>query len=363
MIGITCGIVLIVFAVLVFGLQRLYSSIPGRELKRLARRGDHLAAALYRPVAYGVSLRVLLWFTGIMSLSVGLLLVTPHLPALGDVALVALSLAVGLVLMPSVRLTVRSAEAAAFIAPALTWVLAHTHPALSRVASFMNRFRDMTPHSKLYEKEDLQHLLSRQKEQVDNRIAQHELELVERALSFDDRQAADIVQSHNNQHFVDADDTMGPVLLDQLHKSKQSSFLVYKDTKENIIGSLSMRDAVNAKHDGRVFDLVRNDLMFVHEDFSLRQVLTAFQKTSQPIAVVINGFEEFVGIITFDALLQELLGEAQDELDAYDNRSIVAAFKPKRRQEAKQAEAEVEAPEAKPAEQEETSPEATEVVE
>jgi CBS domain containing-hemolysin-like protein len=183
---------------------------------------------------------------------------------------------------------------------------------------------------------------------------------VERALAFDDRQAADILQPHNSQHFVDADDTIGPILLDQLHKSKQSSFLVYKDMKENIIGSLSMRDAVAAKHDGRVFDLVRYDLMFVHEDFSLRQVMTAFQRTAQPIAVVINSFEEFVGIITFESLLNELLGEAEDELDAYDNRSAIAAFTPKKKQDKQQ---ETESTNDKPAERQDSSPEATEVVE
>jgi CBS domain containing-hemolysin-like protein len=360
MIGITSGIVLIVLAVLLFGLQRLYSSIPAQELKRLARRGDQLAAALYRPVAYGVSLRVLLWVVGITSLSVGLLLVLPHMPAIADVFVVGLSLTLALVLMPSIRLTVRTAEVAAWVSPAITWVLGHTHQVFDWIAKAVNRYRDMTPHSKLYEKEDLQHLLTRQKEQLDNRIAHHELELVERALAFDDRQAADILQPHNSQHFVDADDTIGPILLDQLHKSKQSSFLVYKDMKENIIGSLSMRDAVAAKHDGRVFDLVRYDLMFVHEDFSLRQVMTAFQRTAQPIAVVINSFEEFVGIITFESLLNELLGEAEDELDAYDNRSAIAAFTPKKKQDKQQ---ETESTNDKPAERQDSSPEATEVVE
>jgi CBS domain containing-hemolysin-like protein len=359
MIGIISGLVLLLFAVLAFGLQRLYSSIPVHELKRLARRGDHLAKALYRPAAYGVSLRTLLWLVGIVASTSSVLLLLPHLPGVIGFLLIAAVLAVSLVLIPSIRLTVRTAEMAAWLAPALVWVLRHTHPVLAKVADFINRFRDLATHSLLYEKEDLQHLLATQKEQVDNRIQQHELEMVERALAFEDRQAADVAQSRSDQYLVNADDTIGPILLDQLHKSGQSSFLAYKDTKENIIGSLTMRDAVAAKHDGRVFDLIHNDLIYVHENFSLQQVLAAFQKTGHQLAIVVNSFEEFVGIITFDVLLGQLLGEPrEDGIDSYENRSAVAAYKAK--------EEEKPVPEEKTEEQvadKAPSPEATEVVE
>lgn len=360
MIGIISGIVLILLAFLALVLQRLYSSIPAKELRRLARRGDHLAEGLYRPVAYGASLRLLLWSVAVASLAAGVLFLLPHLSTLVDFILLAAVLVLALVLIPSLRLTVQAAQFAAMLTPGVVWVLRHTHPLLSRAASFINRHRDVTPHSFLYEKEDLQQLLALQKEQLDNRIQQHELETAERALAFDDKQAADIVQSCKDLYLVNADDTIGPILLDQLHKSGQTSFLVYKDIKENIIGSLSLRHAVSAKHDGRVFDLIRHDLAYVHEDFSLRQVLTAFQKTGHHLAVVINSFEEFAGIITFDGLLQELLGEQQpDEIENYENRSAVAAYKPKK--EASESASEELSEET--AGIEPSSPEATEVLE
>ena len=121
-----------------------------------------------------------------------------------------------------------------------------------------------------------------------------------------------------------------------------------------------MHDAVSAKHDGRVFDLIRNDLTYVHEDFTLRQVLAAFQRTGQHLAIVINSFEEFVGVITFDNLIRELLGEMPaEEYDNYENRAAIAAYKPKQAEPAPQPDvAEEDQPEA-----EASSPEATEVVE
>lgn len=359
MIEISSGIFCILFALLALALQRLYSHIPARELRRLARRRDHLAADLYRPVAYGASLRLLLWSVAGAGLSAGILLLAPHLPELITFFVLVLLLTVALVILPSLRLTVHTAQFAAFLAPSVAWILRQTHPFLARVTAIINKYRTITPHSLLYEKEDLQELLSRQREQVDNRIGHEELDTAERALVFGDRQAADIVKPYKDLHLVSADDTIGPVLLDQLHKSGQHSFLVYKDTKENIIGSLSLRDAVHARHEGRVFDLIRHDLTYVHEDFGLRQVLTAFQKTGHHLAVVINSFEEFVGVITFDNLMQELLGENTDDLEAYENRGAIAAYRPKKT-----------LPDPKPEQQsvkavseQATSPEATEVIE
>lgn len=329
MIGIVGGLFLIGIALLALALQRLYSSIPARELRRLAQRGDRLAKGLYRPVAYGSSLRLFLWIVLVVTLTVGLLLVTPKLPGAANFALLALVAVVSFILLPSLQLTVRTAQFAALLAGPISGILSYIHRPLNRMATLVGRYRELAVHSRLYEKEDLLSLLDLQKEQVDNRILHDEIELAARALTFEDKQAADIVQPRNKARLVNADEAIGPVLLDQLHKSAQSSFLVYKDKKENIIGSLSMRDAVRAKQGGRVLDLIRNDLTFVHEDFTLRQVLAAFQKTGQPVAVVINKFEEFLGVITLDGLLKELLGEGRPEtVETYENRSIVATYVP-----------------------------------
>ena len=253
------------------------------------------------------------------------------------------------------RLTVHSAQFAALFSPVAAWVLSYGNAPLGRLAALINRYRALAPHSQLYEKEDLLQLLDLQREQIDNRILHEELDLTRRALAFGDKQAADIVQSRKTIHLVNADDTIGPVLLDQLHKSGQNSFLVYKDKKENIIGSVSLRDAINAKQDGRVFDLIRNDLTYVHEDFGLRQVLTAFHKTGHHVAVVINKFEEFIGVITLDSLLKELVGEMEaPAVESYEARHMVSAFQP-------QEEA-VEAEPAEPAAEESPSPEETEVI-
>lgn len=328
MTAILFGFLCIVLAFVAMVLQRFYSSIPLKELKRLSVRGDHLAQTLYRPAAYGTSLRTLLWLIAGLSLAGAFLLIIPNVPGLVGFAIVLLTLLVAFVWLPSLQLTVQGAQFAGWVAPAVVWVIRYVHPVLSRVADLVNKGRTLAGHSRLYEKEDLAHLLRQQKEQPDNRISLEVLELTDRALAFSDKQAADVALPRKAAHLVNADDPIGPIVMDQLHKSGQNSFLVYKGNKETIVGSLLLRDAVNAKQGGRVLELVRHDLCYVHEDFSLLQVLTAFQKTGHHTAIVINGFEEFVGVITLDNLLHELLGELPEGLENYENPSAIAAYKP-----------------------------------
>jgi CBS domain containing-hemolysin-like protein len=235
-----------------------------------------------------------------------------------------------IVLLQSLRLTVRSAHFAVKVAPALNWLLIYLHSPFDVTARLFNHYRSHTAHSGLYEKEDLLDLLEQQKDQPDNRIAKHDLELLARAARFDDRQAADIVLPMSRVKLVGLDDHVGPILLGELHSSGQNSFLVYEETPDRVVGTLFLRDAVAAKSGGRVRDLMHPRLSFVHEDFSLRQVLQAFARTGQFMVVVVNAFEEPVGVITLSHLLSQLVGEPEvDDFDAFEDRAAVAAFKPR----------------------------------
>ena len=323
------GLLLIILGLVALVLQRFYSSVPAKELKRLAARGDHLAAALYRPVAYGASMRILLWLLFCFGLAGGFLLVIYNTSPLVAFLVVSVAMA-GVVLLQSLRLTVRSARFATQVAPALNWLLVYMHVPLDALSRILNRFRHHNVHSGLYEKEDLLDLLAQQKDQQDNRITEHDLNLLARAATFDDRQAADVVLPMSRVKLVKLDDHIGPVLLGELHDSGQNSFLVYDDTPDHVIGTLFLRDAVAAKEGGRVRELMHPRLCFVYEDFSLRQVLQAFARTGQFMVVVVNAFEEPVGVITLGHLLGQLVGEHNlDDFDAFEDRSAVAAYKPK----------------------------------
>ncbi len=327
MITTIFGVLLLFLGLLALALQRFYSCVPAKELKRLAARGDHLAAALYRPVAYGASMRLFLWIVFGLSIAAGLLMVLSGVQTLVAFGVVIVLLA-AVVWLQALRLTVHSARLAVTVSPALHKAMQYVHPPLHTVARWMGQLRRHEPHSGLYEKSDLLALIKQQKDQLDNRISLAELELVEHAAKFDDFKAADVVLPWAKVKLVSKSDSIGPILLGELHDSGQRSFLVYQDKPEHVVGTLFLRDAVRAKTGGQVADIMQHNLCFVHEDFSLRQVLEAFRTTGQFMVVVINTFEEAVGVITLQHLLAQLMGEVEEGFDAFEDRAAVAAFRP-----------------------------------
>src|SRR6185295_17847173 len=105
------GSLLLLIALLALALQRFYSCVPAKELKRLASRGDQLAAALYRPVAYGASMRLFVWVVFGLSMSCGLLMILSGLQMWAAFGVVLVSLS-AVVWLQSLRLTVHSARLA-----------------------------------------------------------------------------------------------------------------------------------------------------------------------------------------------------------------------------------------------------------
>lgn len=328
MFGFILGLVLAVCAIVFWVLERTYQHVPARELKRLARRGDEVAALLYRPVAYGVSLQVFLAVVGMVLAALALVSLVSSLGAwLAILLLIVVGGVGGLIFVPSGDLTRSSLWLARHAAPPIAWVLEHTHPVLDSVGRFVKRHQPLHFHTGLYEKADLVELLERQKAQPDSRINMNEIALLQHALTFGDRTVADALVPKRVVKMVRVSDSIGPVLMSDLHASGHSRFPVYADGKrDNIVGILYLHDLVGAKHTGTVEAIMSTKLTYVHEDFTLQQALQAFLKTKQHLFLVVNGFEELVGIITIEDVLEQMIGkQIVDEFDHYDDLRAVAA--------------------------------------
>jgi len=125
---------------------------------------------------------------------------------------------------------------------------------------------------------------------------------------------------------VAASETVGPILLDELSKSGHSRFPVYDEKRDNIVGILYLHDLVASKETGRVDEVMSKKLTYVHEDFTLYQTLQAFLKTKRHLFLVVNSYEELVGIITIEDVIEQMIGRPiVDEFDRYDDLRAVAA--------------------------------------
>lgn len=312
-------------------LLKLYRHTPPRELRRQARTGDALAKEFYRVVGYGQSLDVLLWiFIGLTS-ALFFVLCVNSLPWPVSFAMVLFVVWFGFAWLPNSHVSRLTVRAAHYITPVLHWLLERLQPLLLRIGQFTNKLQPLAIHTGLYSKEDIIDLIKKQKVQIDNRITKDELYIVEHALQFGDRRVDEVMTPRRVMKTVATTDMIGPILFKELHDSGHSRFPVYKDSPDDIIGTLYLRDALNAKAGGFVKDIVRKEVFYVNQSQSLARVLDAFIKTKHHQFLVVNNFEEIVGLVTIEDVIEQVLGkQIIDEFDSYDDLRSVAAMEAER---------------------------------
>jgi len=97
---------------------------------------------------------------------------------------------------------------------------------------------------------------------------------------------------------------------------------VYRDSLDEIIGILHVRDLFAAMHDlgiasVRLESIVRPTYV-VPETKDLGALLADFRREKQHLAIVVDEYGAMEGIVTLEDLLEEIVGEIEDEFDLPD---------------------------------------------
>ena len=320
------SLVLAAFTLLAVSLLRTYKAIPVKELKRRARENDPIAQMLYRAASYGHSLQTLLWvLVGVTSALFFLYVSRSTDTWFAFISCVAV-IWFGFLWLPAQQTSKLGSEIAARLAPIFAWPLQWLHPFLDWVARQARNVHPVKVHTGLYEKEDLVELIDKQEIQADNRIDKAGLEIARHALVFGDKIVRDILVPRRVVKAISSDETLSPVTMDELHKSGHSRFPVYEGKVDNIVGTLFLKDAINVKSGKPVKSVMRYEVYYVHEEQSLYDALQAILRTRHHLFIVVNSFEEYVGIITIEDVLEQIIGKPIiDEFDQYEDMRAVAA--------------------------------------
>ncbi|HVV66986.1 MAG TPA: CBS domain-containing protein [Candidatus Saccharimonadales bacterium] len=309
--------------------RKTYNYIPAHELKRRAEHHDPLASRLYPAVAYGSSLRVLLWlYIGLMTAAT-IILLARALPVWASLLIVGPLLWAAFSWLPASRVTVVGARLTVIVTPFITGLLNYLHPLLGRSSMVVHNHAHIQEHTGLFERGDLIELIEQQQRQPDSRLSEEELEAARRALNFSEYKVSDVLVPRKAIKTILAKDTVGPVLIDELHKNGLGYVLVRDGPKDEFVGSLAFK-SLDLHSNGKVHDFMDKGIYYVHADDSLNQALHAFFTTHQPLFIVVNSFEEYVGIITIEGIIKQLLGHVPgDDFESYHHISAVARRHPK----------------------------------
>ena len=324
----TDSITAAVFLFLAMGavvVRKTYYCLPTHELKRRAEHRDPVASKLYPAVAYGSSLRSLLWLFITVCSGAGFVLLARAVPVWFSLLAVIALLWVAFSWLPASRVSSLGMRVTVWVSPAVLRLLSYVYPLSDRAASIVGRHYSPAQHTGLFERSDLLQLIERQAAQGDSRITPEELEIVRRTLSFDERSVSDILTPAKHVKTLLAGDTVGPVLINELYQQGQEFVLVRDSRGGPVVGLLECK-RLDLKSSGSVRDLMNPVVHYLHEKDSLSEALHAFSATGSPLFIVVNSSGEYMGVVSMQNVLQTLLGQMpSDDFDQYTELNAVAS--------------------------------------
>lgn len=107
-------------------------------------------------------------------------------------------------------------------------------------------------------------------------------------------------------------------ILDTILEHGYSRYPIYDESIDKVTGIIYVKDLIDRKMDLDSIDLSRlmREPLFVPDSMPLPRLLKEFQKGQNHLAIVLDEYGGTAGIITLEDILEELVGEIQDEYDA-----------------------------------------------
>ena len=93
---------------------------------------------------------------------------------------------------------------------------------------------------------------------------------------------------------------------------------VYEEKTDNILGMVHLKDVfmLLSKNEEKSLQEIMRPIMFIPESIKVSQMLREFKNKHMHIAVVINEHGSVTGLITLEDVLEQIVGELRDELEA-----------------------------------------------
>jgi putative hemolysin len=152
-------------------------------------------------------------------------------------------------------------------------------------------------------------------------IEEQEQEMLYKVFDFADKEAADVMVPRPEVVALSID--LPPEqALEAVMDSPYTRYPVYRESLDDVVGILHVRDLFSGlrergMHDVKIAEIVR-PAHIVPETKDLAALLAEFRRTNQHMAIVVDEYGEMEGIVTLEDLLEEIVGEIEDEFDLPD---------------------------------------------
>ena len=148
----------------------------------------------------------------------------------------------------------------------------------------------------------------------------------ENLLKFNQKQVRDVMISRAQMDVLKTTDSIERIIaytVDTAH----SRFPVIAEDKDHVIGILHAKDLLKYISNADNFKLehILRPAVFVPEGKSLPTLLKEFQSQRNHMAIVVDEYGGISGLVTFEDLIEEIVGKIEDEFDEDDSADNISA--------------------------------------
>lgn len=195
------------------------------------------------------------------------------------------------------------------------------HP---RIATLIRSVKTAAGVTQLSSREELTHMI----EESGVVISADEKKLLVNGLGFASKTVEQIMTPRGVVETIAKDELIGPLTLDELHRTGHSRFPVIDGDIDHVVGVLHIKELLTSfdKKSQTAEKAMERKVFYINQDQTLDHALAAFIKTRHHLFVVVNGYRETAGIVSLEDVIEALLGrEIVDEFDIHDDLRVVAA--------------------------------------
>ncbi|MCP1224954.1 hemolysin family protein [Sebaldella sp. S0638] len=139
--------------------------------------------------------------------------------------------------------------------------------------------------------------------------------------TFDDKTAKEVMTPRTDAFIINADTPVN-VILESIIEEKYSRIPVYENDIDNILGILYIKDLIIEAYKSGFDNINIRKLLhkayFIPDTKNINELFHELKAKKKHMAVLIDEYGGFSGIITIEDLIEEIMGDIDDEYDEYD---------------------------------------------
>ncbi len=154
---------------------------------------------------------------------------------------------------------------------------------------------------------------------------------LEKVLDFTELEVRDAMMTRSQMDVIKADDSIERIIAYAV-ETAHSRFPVIGEDKDEILGILHAKDLLKYTLAPEQFNLqaILRPAVFVPESKSLSLLLKEFREQRNHMAIVIDEYGGTSGLVTFEDVIEEIIGDIEDEFDEDDSADNIFAVSAER---------------------------------